>query len=53
MRLDAKEKRMDLVPTPEGIIAVLSLLGEEIGREVIDPEVDDAAALARRWLTGP
>jgi len=53
LRLDAKEKRMDLLPTSEGITAVLSLNGEEIGREVLDPEVDDAAALARRWLTAP
>jgi hypothetical protein len=52
LRLDAREKRMDLTPTTEGIAAVLSLNGQEIGREIIDPNVDDAAALARRWLTG-
>ena len=52
LRLDAKEKRMDLTPTTEGIAAVLSLSGQEIGREIIDPKVEDAAALARRWLTG-
>jgi hypothetical protein len=51
LRLDAREKRMDLTPTTEGIAAVLSLNGEEIGREIIDPTVDDPAALARRWLT--
>lgn len=53
LRLDAKEKRMDLTPTEQGITAVLSLNGEEVGREIIDPKVDDAAALARRWLNGP
>jgi hypothetical protein len=52
LRLDAKEKRMDLTPTAEGITAVLSLNGEEIGRKIIDPKIDDAAALASRWLTG-
>jgi len=53
LRLDAKEKRMDLTPTEEGITAVRSLNGKEIGREIIDPKVEDAAAFARRWLTGP
>jgi hypothetical protein len=43
---------MDLTPTAEGITAVLSLNGEEIGRKIIDPKIDDAAALASRWLTG-
>ncbi len=52
LRLDAKEKRMDLTPTAEGITAVLSLNGEEIGRQTVDPKLDDAAALVRRWLTG-
>lgn len=53
LRMDAKTKRMDLTPTAQGITAILSLNGEEIGREAIDPNVDDPAALARRWLTGP
>ncbi len=53
LRLDAKTKRMDLTPTAEGITAILSLNGEEIGRETVDPNIDDAEALARRWLTGP
>jgi hypothetical protein len=52
LRMDAKTKRMDLTPTTQGITAILSLNGEEIGREAIDPNVDDPAALARRWLTG-
>ena len=32
--------------------AVLSLNGEEVGRQTVDPKLDDAAALVRRWLTG-
>ena len=53
LRMDAKAKRMELTPTAEGIIAILSLNGEETGREAVDPNADDAAALARRWLTEP
>jgi hypothetical protein len=52
LRMDAKAKRMELAPTADGIKAVLSLNGEEILRLTVNPEVDDAAALARRWLTG-
>jgi hypothetical protein len=52
LRLDAKEKRMNLTPTADGITAVRYLNGEETGREIIDPKADDAAAFARRWLTG-
>jgi hypothetical protein len=52
LRLDAKAQRLELTPTAEGIIAVLSVNGEETGRATVDPRVDDAAALARRWLLG-
>jgi hypothetical protein len=51
LRLDAKEKRMELVPTAEGIIAVLSENGIEKEQVNVNPDKDDAAALARRWLT--
>src|SRR5579872_176187 len=50
LRLDAKVKRMELVPTPEGIIAVCSVDGKETGRTSVNPNTDDPAALARRWL---
>ncbi|MGD1091409.1 MAG: hypothetical protein ABSB35_05365 [Bryobacteraceae bacterium] len=53
LRLDAKSKRMELSPTAEGITAVFSLNGEETGRSAVDPKVDDAAALAKRWLIEP
>jgi hypothetical protein len=52
LRLDAKTKRMELMPTPEGITAVFTLDGVETGREAVDPQSDDPMALARRWLTG-
>lgn len=51
LRMDAATKRMELTPTAEGIVAVLSLNGEETGRETVHLDVDDAAALAHRWLT--
>jgi hypothetical protein len=50
LRLDAKEKRMLLAPTSEGTTAVFSVNGDETGRATIDPRVDDAGELARRWL---
>jgi hypothetical protein len=50
LRLDAKARRMLLTPTSEGITAVFSENGDEAGRANVDPQVDDAAALARRWL---
>jgi hypothetical protein len=53
LRLDAKAKRMELTPTPEGIIAVISVGGFETAREPVDPRSDDASALAKRWLTAP
>jgi len=52
LRLDAKTRRMELTPTSEGITAVFSIDGAEIGRATVDPVVDDAQKLARRWLVG-
>jgi hypothetical protein len=50
LRLDAKAKRVELTPTPEGITAVFTEGGLETGRAKVDPHSDDAASLARRWL---
>jgi hypothetical protein len=50
LRLNAKNKRMELSPSAEGIIAVLTLDGLETARKTVDPQRDDAAALARLWL---
>ena len=50
LRLDAKTKRMELTPTAKGITAVLSVNGDETERFTIDPQADDAAALATLWL---
>ena len=51
LRLDAKEKRLQLAPTAEGITAVFSVNGDVTERANVNPQVDDAAALAKRWLT--
>jgi hypothetical protein len=51
LRLDAQSKRLELTPTAEGIVAVSSIDGVEVGRSPVDPQADDAAALARHWLT--
>jgi hypothetical protein len=53
LRLDAKAKRMELAPTADGITAVFFSDGMETGRTTVDPQTDDAASLARRWLTEP
>ncbi len=50
LRLNAKNKRMDLTPSAEGIVAVVSIDGMETDRVTVDPNKDDAAALARRFL---
>ncbi len=52
LRLDAKAKRMELIPTQDGIPAAFSLDGQETGRAAVDPQADDPVALARLWLTG-
>jgi hypothetical protein len=52
LRLDAQANRLQLTPTAAGIVAVFSVDGVETERTTVDPAADDAAALARRWLTG-
>ena len=50
LRLDARETRVELVPTPEGIAAVFSVSGQETKRVSVNLEKDDPAAFARKWL---
>jgi hypothetical protein len=51
LRLDANEKRLELIPTTEGIVAVFSLNGAETQRTAIDLDSASAAAVAQSWLT--
>jgi hypothetical protein len=50
LRLNAKNKRMELTPSADGIVAVISVDGVETARTTVDPQKDDPAALARLWL---
>jgi hypothetical protein len=50
LRLNAKNKRMELSPSPEGIVAVMSVDGTETFRAAIDTDKDDPQALASHWL---
>lgn len=49
LRLDARESRLELQPTPEGIVAVISKEGEEVSRRPVDLS-GDAGELASDWL---
>ena len=52
LRLDAKTKRLELIPSAVGIAAVFSADGVETARELLDL-TGDPAALAQRWLSNP
>ncbi len=49
--LEAREKRVELRPSPEGITAVYFVNGEETGNEALDLN-GSAEAFARAWLEG-
>lgn len=49
LRLEAKEKRLDLLPTASGIDAVYFVDGVETSREQVNMD-SDAGLLARKWL---
>ncbi|SRR5581483_9891830 len=50
LRLDAGPRRMELVPTADGISVVFSVDGAEVRRAKINVQSDDAEALARNFL---
>jgi hypothetical protein len=52
VKADSREKRMELTPTEKGIVAIFSVDGAETKRKKVNLQKDDAAALARFWLTG-
>jgi hypothetical protein len=49
LRLQARDRRLDLQPTPEGVRAVFSENGDETGSRFLDLQ-GDPEALAREWL---
>ena len=50
LRLDAKERRLELKPTPQGVVAVFSQSGQETATKPVDLK-SDPEALAREWLS--
>ena len=50
LRLDAKERRLELKPTPQGVVAVFSQSGQETGNKAVDLQ-SDPEKLAHEWLT--
>jgi hypothetical protein len=52
LRLEAREKRLELRPTASGIVTAYLENGAEIRREPLDL-ASDAGELVRRWLEAP
>src|SRR5579871_4616389 len=50
LRLDAAEKRMELVPTADGVEAVCSANGVESKRTLLTLDSSDPEQLVREWL---
>lgn len=51
LRLDARERRLELQPAADGVFAVFFEDGEETGSEKLDLQAASPEALAERWLT--
>jgi hypothetical protein len=51
LRLETQTKRLEFIPSTEGVTAVFSVNGTETERSTVDPRTDDGGELARRWLT--
>lgn len=49
LRLEARDRRMDLQPTPDGVEAISFVDGAETGRELVDLS-GDPAVLAKKWV---
>jgi len=52
LRLEAREKRLELRPTSSGVVTAYMENGAELGTEPLDLE-GDAGELVRRWLDTP
>jgi hypothetical protein len=51
LRLDARESRLELQPTPDGVVAEMSDSGEVRSSERLDLANADAEAFAKKWLS--
>jgi hypothetical protein len=51
LRLEARDKRVDLVPTPRGVSAHFFVNGEEQAARIVDLK-SNATDFARSWLQG-
>jgi len=51
LRLDARERRLELQPTADGIVVIFSEDGSEVATEPLDLNSADPEKLAQRWLT--
>jgi hypothetical protein len=51
LRLQARERRLELRPTPEGVRAFFFEDDEERANELVDLQGGNAEELAKRWLT--
>jgi hypothetical protein len=49
LRLEARDRKLELQPTAEGVVAVYMQGGGEVGREPVNLD-GDAEAFPRRWL---
>ena len=50
LRVEARERRLEFRPTPEGIVAVFMEVGAEQSSEVLDLKKVKPEQLAERWL---
>src|SRR5438552_18453081 len=52
LRLEARDKKLELRPTPEGVSAVFLENGSEVRAASVDLKAGDPERLAREWLEG-
>ena len=50
LRLQARDHRLELRPTPEGVFAVQLVNGDEVRRDRIDVDRGNPEKLAKKWL---
>ncbi len=51
LRLEAREHRLELRATPDGIVARFSVDGQPTGEEKVELSPENAKSLAVRWLS--